>query len=94
MRGASNAPTLCGVPVSAFKEAPSPAELGRIVADMFDHEQAEFFMAMAESLHNACGESGSRTQMAAAGASLVLKEAECCDGKASSMIGLLAWALL
>jgi hypothetical protein len=47
--------TICGIDERLFKQKPTPAELGDIIAHWTDKQQAEFFGCLGESLRNCCG---------------------------------------
>lgn len=47
--------TICGIDIGKLAKAPSPDELGAIVARMNSDDQAKFFISMGEELRNSCG---------------------------------------
>ncbi len=80
---------ICGVPLTAFREAPSPAELARIVAQSNSEWQAVFFSRLAEELRNCCG-GNYHVQVAMIAKDISALEEELGDGGASNFLSTLA----
>lgn len=74
--------TICGIELEKFTKRPTPQELAVIVAHWHDQQQADFFIALGESLRNCCRGKPFMQWQAIANA-IVKTEQELCDGSAS-----------
>lgn len=81
--------TICGIPIEAFAQPPTPEELGRIVAGWADDDQAEFLICFANRLHDYCGFSD-EAQIDWIAKTLVKTECRILDGKGSQLVKKLA----
>jgi hypothetical protein len=77
--------TVCGIDISKLAKAPSPDELGAIVARMNSEDQAKFFVVMGEELRNSCGGREFMQWQYIANSIKELEE-QLCDGSASQLI--------
>lgn len=76
--------TICGIDISKLAKAPSPDELGAIVARMNSDDQAKFFVAMGEHIRNCCG-LRAPMQWQYIADSIEQIEEKLCDGSASQL---------
>ena len=77
--------TIGKIPIDCFASEPSPEELGALIARWNSEDQANFFMCLAEELHNCCG-GKAQNQLSSIARSLAKIEDELCDGKGSALI--------
>jgi hypothetical protein len=77
--------TICGIDIKKLAKAPSPDELGLIVARMNSEDQAMFFIAMGEELRNSCGGKHFMQWQYIADSIQQLEE-KLCNGSASQLI--------
>lgn len=82
-------PHVCGVPLSAFAAAPTPAELGAIVAKWPIFDQVHFLMFLAGSMRNNSGHKR-EGRWRDIGRVLVAQEERLLDGEASQMLAAIA----
>jgi hypothetical protein len=82
----SNADTFCGVLVNAFAQAPTPRELGRIVAHMGILAQAEFWAEFAEAFDDCTALKDRRRRIAEIAEQIFRDERAVNGGSASEMI--------
>ena len=86
----SNADTFCGVFVNAFAKAPTPRELGRIVAHMSVEAQADFWSEYVEAGNDSTALKDRVFHTRAIAFELVKLENLVNSGAASNFIGAMA----
>jgi len=77
--------TICGIDITKLAKAPSPDELGAIVAHMNSEDQAKFFVVMGEEIRNGAGGRAAMQWQYIADSIKKLEE-KLCDGSASQLI--------
>jgi len=82
--------TICGVFINAFKQPPTPRELGRIVGHMSVEDQATFLMDFAEAINDTTAYIHRSQRMAMLAEALVTQERAVISGMASNFLAELA----
>jgi hypothetical protein len=77
--------TICGIDVQKLAKAPTPDELGVLVAHMNSDDQAKFFLVLGEEIRNSCG-GREMFQWQYISDSIAALEEKLCDGSASQLI--------
>jgi hypothetical protein len=77
---------VCGIPLSAFTNQPTPAELGAIIARWDSEDQALFLISLGEQLRFSCSHEKYGIQLAYIRQALAAQEEVLCTGYGSELI--------
>ncbi len=78
--------TICGIEIGNFAKAPTPEELGAIVARMDSEDQAAFLIALGEQIHFTCAHAVKGVQYAYIRQALAAQEEHLCTGYGSEFV--------